>query len=150
MATRYTAQEFIDAIQGNRPDPETGSKPAGTHFISTIARRVGCTRKTVYAAIDRWSTVADALAEEKEKTLDFTEGMLLRNIREGREASIFYYLNNQGRDRGYNHPDRVEITGRDGKDLLPVDRIVAAARAALEAQRRRADGDTTAEEDPTP
>ena len=47
----------------------------------------------------------------KEDTKDFVEGKLMQNISAGKEASIFFYLKTQAKDRGYI--ERTEVINKD-------------------------------------
>ena len=44
---------------------------------------------------------AERVEEIDEASIDFAETMLKRNIRDGKEASIFFYLKTKGKSRGY-------------------------------------------------
>lgn len=99
----YKAEDFLKAIDGSGG------------FITTIAKRVGCARNTVYNAIDRYSTVAQAIADEKDGLKDMAENELLRQIKDGNTTATIFFLKTQAKDRGY--VERQEITGADGDSL---------------------------------
>lgn len=78
-------------------------------LISVIARRLECTRKTVYNLRDRYATVKQAIEDEKESMKDFAEGKLSEQIKNGNMTAIIFYLKTQAKDRGYT--ERHEFTG---------------------------------------
>ena len=47
--------------------------------------------------------------------LDFAESALHDNIKNGKEASIIFYLKTKGKNRGY--VERQEITGKEGEPI---------------------------------
>lgn len=77
-------------------------------FVTQIAKRLDCTRKTVYNLIDKYPTVKEALEDEREKLKDMTEGKLLAQIKTGNMTAIIFYLKTQAKDRGYI--ERQDIT----------------------------------------
>lgn len=46
----------------------------------------------------------------KDIALDFAESALMKQIKEGNPTSTMYYLNNQGKSRGYNLPKETQQT----------------------------------------
>lgn len=99
----YKAQDFIDAIEGSKG------------LVSVVANRVGCARKTVYANIEKYESVKQALEDEREQMKDFTEGKLFEQIKAGNMTAIIFYLKTQAKDRGYI--ERHELTGKDGEPV---------------------------------
>ena len=77
-------------------------------FVTIAARRLNITREHLYTLIKRHPTVKEALTDAREEMKDFSEGKLFSNINEGKEASIFFHLKYQARDRGYG-VERQEI-----------------------------------------
>ena len=70
-------------------------------FVTVAARRLNITREQLYNIIRNHPTVKEALIDAREEMKDFSEGKLFSNINEGKEASIFFHLKYQARDRGY-------------------------------------------------
>lgn len=60
---------------------------------------------------------AQAMLDVRESLIDEAEAQLHKNIREGKEASLIFYLKTQGKDRGY--VERKEVTGLNGQPLTP-------------------------------
>lgn len=77
-------------------------------FISPACRHCNISRQTYYAWREKHPDFAkqcDAALEEKhEALLDDAEGMLMENINQGKEASIFFFLKTRGAKRGYIQP----------------------------------------------
>lgn len=119
----YLAEDFLKVIPG------TGG------IIKNIAERVGCTRQTVYAALERWSTVKAAFAEEKENFKDAAEERLYEKIMEGVPDMIKYFLSTQARDRGYGQSSGAQIPltpddlrGMTDAELDELDRALSEGR----------------------
>ncbi|MDD5095553.1 MAG: hypothetical protein PHV74_14435 [Dehalococcoidia bacterium] len=81
-------------------------------LLTAAAKRAGVSYSTIKRYVADYPSVAQAKEEAQERLLDFAESKLLENIREGKEASIFFFLKTQGKKRGYI--ERVESTGKDG------------------------------------
>lgn len=124
-ANQYKAKQFIDAIPG------TGG------IISLIAKKVGCDWYTAKKYVTQFPTIARAYEDECEAVTDLAEGKVIEAIRRNDGQMIRYYLSTKGKGRGYT--ERHEVTGKDGKELLPMAAAVAALQAA---DKRLADDDT--------
>ena len=95
-----TARQAIEAVKDSRG------------FVTTVAKRLGCSRRYVYALMDKYPTVKQAILDERESLKDFAEGKLLEQINEGNMTGIIFYLKTQAKDRGYI--ERHEVSGPDG------------------------------------
>lgn len=84
-------------------------------FVTEIAKKLKCSRTTVYALMEEYPLMKEARDDEKEATKDFAEGKLLQNIKKGKEISLLFFLKTQAKDRGYI--ERQEFTGPDGGPL---------------------------------
>lgn len=100
MTNGITAEEAIKAIKDSKG------------FVTTVAKRLGCTRQHVYVIADRFPTVKAAIEEEREGLKDFAEGKLIQQIDAGNIAAIIFYLKTQAKGRGYI--ERQEISGPEG------------------------------------
>ncbi len=69
--------------------------------VSAAVKNCNLARETFY----RWKRenpiFAEKVTEIDEASVDFAETMLKKNIREGKESSIFFYLKTKGKNRGY-------------------------------------------------
>lgn len=87
-------------------------------IISTACKRVGISRQTYYNWLADDEAFRDACNEIAEEQIDQVESRLLDLIEEGDVSSTLFYLKTKGRNRGYN--ERLELTGKDGKDLTSI------------------------------
>lgn len=94
--------------------------------VTSACEEVGISRTTFYAWRDSDSNFATAIEDIKEMQIDFAESQLLNLISSGDTTATIFYLKTQGRARGYN--ERLEVTGRDGRDLMPP-RVLSKAEA---------------------
>ena len=63
-----------------------------------------CTRRTVVNMVNQHSARLDpVLQESRELVCDLAESQLIQEIKRGSVNAIRYYLDNQGRHRGYGH-----------------------------------------------
>jgi hypothetical protein len=99
----FTAAQCIEAAQNSRG------------FVTSIAKRLGCSRTYVYTLAKKYPTFQQAIDDEREGLKDFAEGKLMGQIDEGNIAAIIFYLKTQAKDRGY--VERQEITGADGGSI---------------------------------
>jgi hypothetical protein len=65
----YTARQFLEVI------PESGG------MLTVIAKRLGCSWHTVKAGIERYKTVKNAIDEERRRSLDLAQSVVLGNIK---------------------------------------------------------------------
>lgn len=89
MSTPQLKKQMVEAL----------NKSLGV--IATACRAVGIDRKTHYEWLKKDEKYAEQVKELKEIALDFAESQLFKNIKEGKETSLIFYLKTQGRDRGY-------------------------------------------------
>jgi len=81
-------------------------------FITIAAKNLGISRSQLHNLINAHPTVKAALTDAREEMKDFAEGKLFANIQEGKEASIFFYLKCQAKDRGYVERQELEHGGQ--------------------------------------
>ena len=94
-----SAEKAIKAIKDSRG------------FVTTIAKRLDCTRANVYKLIKKYPTVRQALEDERESMKDVAETQLFKNIEDGKEVSLIFYLKTQAKDRGYIEKQQIEHSG---------------------------------------
>lgn len=70
-------------------------------IISAAADQLGCTRQNLSQRILKSKALKKILLNAQETSLDLAESKLLKNIKLGKEASIFFYLKTRGKVRGY-------------------------------------------------
>lgn len=76
--------------------------------VSSACRTVNVSRETFYRFKREDPVFSERVTEIDESNLDFAETILLKNIREGKEASLIFFLKTKGRDRGY--VERIDST----------------------------------------
>ena len=69
--------------------------------VAASCEKVGVSRRTYYNWTNGDPEFKQAIDDLLEKNLDFAESMLLSNIKNKKEASIFFYLKTKGKKRGY-------------------------------------------------
>ena len=79
--------------------------------VSATCKANSISRTTWYEWIKEYEWFAQEVENIREDTKDFVEGKLMQNITAGKEASIFFYLKTQAKDRGYI--ERTEVVSKD-------------------------------------
>ena len=70
-------------------------------FISYAARRLGCPERTVYNYLNRYPDLKEELQAIRESHVDMAESSLLAQIGEKNTSATIFYLECQGKKRGY-------------------------------------------------
>lgn len=104
-------------------------------IISTIAARLHVDWHTVDDTIKMYPSCMQALADENESVLDFTEGKAIERIKDGDSVMIRFMLATKGKKRGYTYEDKLEADESaednninvicDSEDVEPVDPATA-------------------------
>ena len=104
-------------------------------IISTIAARLHVDWHTVDDTIKMYPSCMQALADENESVLDFTEGKAIERIKDGDSVMIRFMLATKGKKRGYTYDEKLEAdeTAEDNNvnvicdtpDVEPVDPATA-------------------------
>lgn len=90
-------------------------------IIAPACRAIKLTRPTYYNWMDSDPSFAEEVEAIRQEQIDNVESALLTKIDEGDTTATIFYLKTKGRDRGYS--ERTELTGKDGKDLIPEIRV---------------------------
>ena len=69
--------------------------------VSAACQAVGVTRVTFNRWLQKYAEIADHIEEVNEAMLDLAEQQLLKNIEAGKENSLFFFLCNKGKHRGW-------------------------------------------------
>ena len=109
--TKHDLDTVIDAIRGTGRWIKDGNPNTSGGNLSAIARRLNVTRATVYNYAKRWKTVEDAIEEEKQGMLDFTENQLFKQVQAGNITAIIFTLKTIGKSRGYVERQEHDLTG---------------------------------------
>lgn len=71
-------------------------------FMVNAANDLGIARQTLKKYIDEDPDLEECLKEAKESLKDIAEGQLLKNIKEGKETSLLFFMKTQMKDRNYS------------------------------------------------
>ena len=77
-------------------------------IISKIAARLHVDWHTVDDTIKMYPSCMQALADENESVLDFTEGKAIERIKDGDSVMIRFMLATKGKKRGYTYEDKLK------------------------------------------
>ena len=79
-------------------------------ILVNAAQSIGCTRQALKKWIDEDPELTEGYLLGKEKLKDIVEGQLLKNILDGKETSLIWYMKTQMRDRNYKDSQDVSMT----------------------------------------
>lgn len=105
---------------------------ASAGIVAHAAEMLRVTPQTVRRYIREFPECAQAVIEAREKNCDLAETKLLQNIKDGREASIFFYLKTQAKSRGYI--EGREISGPNGGPIPYQERNIDETKLTHEQQ----------------
>ena len=83
--------------------------------VSVSCEEVQIARSTFYAWMEKDADFKQQVDAINEKSVDFVESALLKQIKEGNTTATIFFLKTKGKNRGY--VERQEITGKDGQPL---------------------------------
>jgi hypothetical protein len=102
---KFSPERMIKALEIAEGSPTAAAKILRTN------------RTTVQRYIRLNPEVAAAYKQIKESTIDYVEGKLMENIKDRKEASIFFYLKTQAKHRGYIERSEVASVNLDLNSL---------------------------------
>ena len=102
---KFTPEQMIDALRAARG------------FKSAAARALPCSIRTIDAYLAEYPAIAETLEAERESPCDAAEIKLASAITAGDVRAIDLYLSKSATARARGWGSRVEVTGKDGKDL---------------------------------
>lgn len=112
-------------------------------FVTTAAKALGISRTQLYNIINRHPTVKEALDDAREEMKDFAEAQLFKNIKDGKETSLIFYLKTQAKDRGYIERQQMEHSGPDGGPIehkdSAIEKLISRFDSITAAERERND-----------
>ena len=74
-------------------------------IVTSACQQVNISRSLFYKYLNEDGEFKEKVEDINNICLDFAETQLFKRIKEGSDSSIFYYLNNKGKKRGYNLKD---------------------------------------------
>lgn len=80
--------------------------------ISRASKSLGCDRTTIENYLERYPELKDVREGFREDNVDIAEYMLMKNVLAGKEGSIKYYLQTQGRERGYGERSEIDLNAK--------------------------------------
>ena len=107
-------------------------------IISTIAARLHVDWHTVDDTIKMYPSCMQALADENESVLDFTEGKAIERIKDGDSVMIRFMLATKGKKRGYTYEDKLEADETTEDNTL---NVICAGEEVDPIDPKTADGD---------
>lgn len=122
---RYTAAQMIAAIQQAKGN------------VSAVARALGTSRQTVLNYANEYTTVKQALDDEREAMIDTAESALHAAILDKQGWAVCFTLKTLGKSRGYieRHEVRVDDWRSQYIDAIQAGRIdIEALRAVFNDQ----------------
>ena len=72
---------------------------------------VGISRQTYYDWMLTNLTFKQGCNDVQESMIDFAESMMYKNIKDGKESSINFFLKTRGKSRGYVEKQELDISG---------------------------------------
>jgi len=100
--------------------------------ISLSCKKIGISRRAFYNMKNNDPVFAKEVEEIKEVALDFAESKLLENVKDNKEASIFFFLKTQGKSRGY--VERTENVNVEVDEFI--DKTDEELREAIEKSKK--------------
>lgn len=89
-------------------------------ILSYVAKDLGLHPYTIQIYAQKYPVIRQLQAMCKEGTLDLAEHKLIENIEKGKETSLIFYLKTQGKKRGYDQSNNIEINQKSiGICVLP-------------------------------
>ncbi len=76
-------------------------------------------RSTYYRYMKDDPEFAQAVEDIKEAQIDYVEGQLIKNISDGKETSIIFYLKSKAKKRGYTEKAELDVTS-GGKSISEI------------------------------
>lgn len=95
--------------------------------VTRASEAIGMTRESLHRRIAGSDKLKAALQESREELLDVAESALIRNVKNGLEASIFFTLKTLGKKRGYSEKQELDIT--TGGEKINTIRLIEVKRS---------------------
>lgn len=86
--------------------------------ISEACKHININRWTYYDWYNNDSDFKQSIDSLKEGLIDFAESQLMRNINNGDNASIMFFLKCKAKDRGYIEKTETKLTGSADEPII--------------------------------
>ena len=86
--------------------------------ITNACKIAGICRETFYNWKEQDTEFRKRVEYAEETVLDFAETMLVKNIREGKETSLIFFLKTKGKNRGYVERIENNVTVNPFEELM--------------------------------
>jgi len=97
-----TAEQVIAAIEDSQGN------------LTHAAKRIGCSRPTLYSFIASHPTCQAAVKSAREKMIDSVESVLYSKALDGEAWAVCFFLKTQAKHRGYVERSEHRLAGEDG------------------------------------
>jgi hypothetical protein len=88
-------------------------------IVTTACQTCKISRETHYKWYREDAEYKAAVDDVQNVAIDFAESKLFQNVKDGKETSIIYYLNNKGNSRGYSKTNFIDLTSKGESIQLP-------------------------------
>lgn len=123
----HDRETVLDAINGTGfwAPREDGKIASSFGNVTKIAQRLGVSRNTVYAYMERWATVKEAIDESRQTLCDIVENKMAEKMIGGDTTMIIFFAKTQMKNRGYVERHQIQNTNLDLTELTTeqLDRI---------------------------
>lgn len=82
--------------------------------VSIACQQVGISRQAHYNWLKNNQRYREAIEEIPEKTIDFVEHSLLKNVKAGNVVAQIFYLKTKAKHRGYVEKQEIEHSNKEG------------------------------------
>lgn len=86
-------------------------------FLAPAAKMLGLSYKNLYQRVRNNVELQEVIEEFRESFLDIAETQLVKKMAAGDLNAIKYYLEHQGKSRGYTNKAQIEVSGPGGEPL---------------------------------
>ena len=104
-------------MDNNKKDKLLEELTKSKGIVTTACNNSGVSRSSFYVWVAEDADFKKAVDDITEQAIDYVEGKLYNLIENEDTAATLFYLKTKGRKRGYQ--ERTEVTGAEGKDLIP-------------------------------
>jgi hypothetical protein len=86
--------------------------------ITLASKHTNIDRGTYYLWMEKDPKFKKAVEAHEASMVDIAESQLFKNLRDGKETSLFFYLCNKGKVRGWQSINKIETNVRVGDEIV--------------------------------